>query len=123
MIEKYSQILDSALEHGKTLHPDAPIEHHAAFANSVAYLVTGASGGYGGPSCREHAVSWALHGSRHSSIAGEWEYEKALQFAEPYCYGPLTELHYQCAKSECCFHDSLEDIEQIKKYLEGIANP
>lgn len=141
--DAYSIYLESALEDGKTLHPSAPVQHHAAFANSVAYLTTGSSGGYGGPSCREHSVSWALSGSngRQAQIetqigtmtaqcpdgslppAGKWEYEKALKFAEPLCYGELTELHFKCYKHENCFDDLPEDTEQIKKSLEANANP
>ena len=48
-IDNYSEILKKAYELGKATHPDAPNQHHAAFANSVACFVTGASGGYGGP--------------------------------------------------------------------------
>lgn len=135
----YKQILESSLAHGKNLHPSSPVHHHAAYANSVAYLVTGASGGYGGPSCREHAVSWALSGEngRQQQVGvltvqypdgslpspGEWEYEQALRFAEPYCYGELTKLHYECYRHEHCFDDASEDIQQIKKFLEVSENP
>ena len=56
-MENYDSILERAFEYGKSQHPDAPAEHHAAFANSVAYAMTGASGGYGGPSMREHLAS------------------------------------------------------------------
>jgi hypothetical protein len=138
----YNEVLESALTHGKNLYPSAPLQHHAAFANSVAYLMTGASDGYGGPSCREHSVSWALSGVNGNQAqvetnlgtltlqypdgslpsAGQWEYEKALSFAEPLCYGELTNLHYECYRHEHCFDDSPEDIEQIKKFLERSAN-
>lgn len=131
--------LEAALAHGKSLHPAAPTHHHAAFANSVAYLMTGASGGYGGPSCREHSVSWALAGNKgqHEQVetnigaltvqypdgslprAGEWEFEKALAFAQPLCYGAITQLHMNCYKHEHCFDDAPEDIEQIKKLLKA----
>lgn len=140
--DPYIIVLGASLEHGKNLHPSAAIQHHAAFANSVAYLVTGASGGYGGPSCREHAVSWALSGTggKQEQVetnlgiltvqypdgslpsAGQWEFEKALKFAEPLCYGELKEIHYRCYKSEHCFDDAPEDIETLKKSLEGNAN-
>lgn len=141
--DSYTIYLETALECGKNLHPSAPIQHHAAYANAIAYLMTGASGGYGGPSCREHAVSWAMSGTngRQEQVetnigtltvqypdgslppAGQWEFEKALKFAEPLCYGELTEIHYKCYKNEHCFDDAPEDIEQIKKSLEANASP
>lgn len=141
--DPYTIVLGASLEYGKNLHPNAPIQHHAAYANSVAYLVTGASGGYGGPSCREHSVSWALSGAsgRQTQVetnlgvmtlqypdgslppAGHWEYEKALDFANPLCYGELTKIHYECYRYEHCFDDAPEDIEQIKKSLGESENP
>lgn len=133
--DAHSVILESALEEGKNRHPNSPVQHHAAFANSVAYLMTGMSGGYGGPSVREHSVSWALSGAggkqqaMQTNIgqivlqipdgtlknAGKWSYGKALEFAEPLCYGELTELHQKCFKQEHCFDDAPEDIEALKK--------
>ncbi len=44
----YTNILESALAWGKNKHPESNQYRHCAFANSVAYLVTGFSGGYGG---------------------------------------------------------------------------
>lgn len=54
---EYDLILKEAYEHGLRLHPDAPKEHHSAFANSVAYAIAAVYGGYGGPSMREHLAS------------------------------------------------------------------
>ena len=140
--DSYTLVLESALEWGKNNHPKAPIQHHAAFANSVASLMTAMVGGYGGPYCREHAVDWALSGKDGTQVQvetnlspmtfqypdgtlppGKWEYEKALKFAEPLCYGELTEIHYKCYKHEHCFDDAPEDIEQLKKYSEESASP
>lgn len=130
---EHSEALEKALAEGKRLHPDAPMQHHAAFANSVAYLVTGASGGYGGPSCREHAVTHSalLQGGGQQTTAvglnafapgpdtvmpGQWDYEDAIAFAEPICYGGMTDLHHQCYRTEHCFDDAPEDIETLKKW-------
>ena len=135
----YSDILEKALAEGKSRQPNEPLQHHAAFANSVAYLVTGASGGYGGPSCREHAVSHAaqLQGGGQQAtvgdfnafvpgpdtgIPGQWSYESACDFAEPICYGPIQEIHFACYRTEHCFDDSQEDIEALKKFSVGNAN-
>ncbi|MEM9944687.1 MAG: hypothetical protein AAF810_01295 [Cyanobacteria bacterium P01_D01_bin.36] len=130
----YSKALENALAKGKELYPSARMQHHAAFANSVAYLVTSASGGYGGPSMREHAVSWALAGdgynlSAETSIgsvtlqqpderlprAGQWDFDKAVEFAKPICYGNLPAVAAKIYQFEHCFDDSPEDIEAVKK--------
>lgn len=129
----YSEALEKALAEGKRRHPSAPIQHHGAFANSVAYLVTGASGGYGGPSCREHAVSHSalLQGGGKQTTAagmnafvpgpgrtvpGQWEYAAACNFADPICYGPMTDLHHQCYRTEHCFDDAEVDVAALKKW-------
>lgn len=52
-------ILEKALAWAKEHHPDAPTEHSCAFANAVQEKCTGMSGGYGGPSAREMACSYA----------------------------------------------------------------
>lgn len=44
---EYEDILEQAMNWGKAQHPQSNQYRHAAFANSVAYLVSGASGGYG----------------------------------------------------------------------------
>src|SRR5690606_26976322 len=61
-VDYYNVLVEQAREHAEREHPEASAQHRAAFANSVAYLVTGWSGGYGGPSVREHAVSHAAAG-------------------------------------------------------------
>ncbi|MEM9214029.1 MAG: hypothetical protein AAGD25_06745 [Cyanobacteria bacterium P01_F01_bin.150] len=127
------EALAKARQWGQQQYPRSPIQHHAAFANSVAYMVTGASGGYGGASVREHAVSHAvgLHGGGERTTvqglnafipgsghipAGQWGFEEACQFARSICYGELTDLHFFCYRSENCFDDAAEDIEALKKY-------
>lgn len=110
-INNYSEILKQAFELGKQKHPDAPNQHHAAFANSVACFVTGASGGYGGPSVREHAAERL--GSSHKPMGG-WEFEEAVKFCTEPCYGEMTELHYALFREEHCFDDAPQDLEALK---------
>lgn len=112
-LDQYSEILEKALALGKQKHPDAPPAHHAAFANSVACFYTGASGGYGGPSCREHAAERV-----GGAIApmGSWEFEEAADFCDRWCYGEITDLHYIMFQSESCFDDAEEDIEVLRRF-------
>lgn len=136
---EYEGILETALIDGQQRHPNAPAQYHAAFANSVAYLVTGASGGYGGPSCREHAVSHSalLQGGGKATTVGDmnafvpgpdtvmpgkWSYESAIAFAEPLCFGKLQDIHFQCYRSENCFDDAPSDVEALKKWQHRSEN-
>lgn len=125
----------AAIKIGKASNPAAPEQHHQAFQNSVAYLVTGLSGGSFGPSVREHSVSWMLAGSRgkHEKLqtdlgaitllypdgtmpaAGQWGFEKAVEFASSLCYGQLAPIHFLCYENEPCFDDAPEDLFQLKK--------
>lgn len=109
-IDNYSETLKQAFELGKQKHPDAPTQHHCAFANSVACFVTGASGGYGGPSVREHTAE--RMGSREKRM-GEWSFEDAVKFCDNPCYGELTELHHALFWDESCFNDSEGDLEVL----------
>ena len=126
----YGKILEKAMKEGQQRHPKASRYHQAAFANSVAYLVTGASGGYGGPSIREHAVSWALAGDGTNDTsqgltvqypdgrvprAGEWNFQQACDFADPICFGVLPATAERIYKDEPCFDDDPEDITTLKK--------
>ena len=110
-INNYSEILKKAYELGKATHPDAPNQHHCAFANSVACFVTGASGGYGGPSVREHAAE--RMGSREKRM-GDWGFVESVKFCESPCYGELTELHHVLFRDESCFDDSEGDLEVLR---------
>lgn len=127
------KVLEQAMNWGKEKYPNASENHHAAFANSVQYLVDGVSGGYGGPSIREHAVSWSLAGDGSNismqtnlgaltvqfpdgrlPMAGEWEFEKACEFAAPICFGQLPAIATRIYQEEYCFDDDPADIEEIK---------
>jgi hypothetical protein len=134
----HETVLESAKEWGEQKYSQDSIAHHCAFANSVAYLVTGWSGGYGGPSLREHTVSHALAGAgsnvplqtnvgkltiQHPDgklpRAGHWSYSKALAFAEPIAYGPITRQHFTVWRmEEHCFDDDPKDLEAVATFRE-----
>jgi|SanBayMetagenome_1026888.scaffolds.fasta_scaffold51156_2 hypothetical protein len=112
-IDQHSEILKNAHDIGKQKYPDAPSEHHAAFANSVAYLCTGASGGYGGPSCREHACG---RKGGLVKLTGEWSFEDAIAFCDDLCYGQLTDYHRMLFRLEACFDEAQEDLEILRQF-------
>jgi len=122
--------LQEAMAWANANYPDASIQHKAAFANSVSYLVTGFSEGYGGPSLREHLVSWNLGEVGSSSLGGiamttvrptkplpgEWGFDEAVKFAAPLCFDPperYLNLLTQIQEREYCFDDDPEDLRVI----------
>lgn len=132
------EVLEKALKWANENYSNAPNQNHCAFANSVQYLVTGWSGGYGGPSAREHAVSYASAGVNAKNMAlptgltvlfpdgtlpapGEWKFDQACKFAAPLCFGQITELHFKMWRQENCFDDSEEDIKALKFFRVGNA--
>lgn len=98
-------------------YSDASIQKVAAFSGAVVYLMTGASGGYGGPSIREHAVSYAALESGRPG--GDYSFDEACQFAGPIVFGPLTELHQRVHKNEYCFDDDPDDEKKIAAFSGG----
>jgi hypothetical protein len=129
--------LTTAMGWAQTHHAEKSLQHKAAFANSVAYLVTGGSGGYGGPSLREHLVSWSLSGidgaveaismGRESftmirtdgslPIAGEWNLELAIAHCERLCFDPAEKYHnllVQIMEREHCFDNDPKDLEVVQ---------
>ena len=102
----YQEALERALKIARERRPDAAPQRHAAFANSVAYLLTGTSGGYGGPSVREHAASHQFGGQR---LDFDQAVKKLIADDGP-IFGPLTELHRQLWTDENCFDDDPADI-------------
>jgi hypothetical protein len=111
---EYSEILQNLLEYGQKKYSDVHHSRHAAFANSCAYLVTGMSGGYGGPSVREHCVTWLAIAAKEK-MAGQWPVDKAIAFAEPICYGELPLIANQVCENESCFDDDPADLERLGK--------
>lgn len=119
-------------------YPVASLEHRVAFANSVDYLVGGASSGFGGPSLREHLCSWSLAGpdGKVGSIdvagtamtaihsdgslprAGNWTFEDAVKHCAPLCFGPAVDYRLQLLQiqeREHCCHDDVTDLEELRK--------
>lgn len=110
-------VLKQAFKWAKENHSESPTAHQCAFANSVQYLCTGWSGGYGGPSVREHACSHSLVGNL--PMPGNWEFDAACKFAEPICFGPITQLHFECYRTEHCFDDAPEDLLALQCFRQG----
>jgi hypothetical protein len=131
------EILLKAMAWAKENKPEASIAHKAAFANSVQYLVTGWSGGFGGVSLREHLVSWSLAGVNGRTetvsiggeamtaiypdgslpMAGEWSFEDAVKFAEPLCFGSVNDYRntlLQIQEREHCFDDDPQDLADLR---------
>lgn len=111
------EFLEQALAWAKEKHSEAPAAHQCAFANSVQYLCTGWSGGYGGPSVREHACSHALAGN--PLMPGNWSFQAACKIAEPICFGSITRLHFDCYRMENCFDDAPEDLLALQTFRQG----
>jgi hypothetical protein len=137
-LDDLTQILKNAIEWSRSHYPDASLQHRSAFANSVAYLVTGSSGGYCGPSMREHLCSWSLAGPNGLveavSIQGEamtalypdgslhgpgdWTFERAVIHCAPYCFESADKYRsqlIQIQEREHCFDDDPEDIKALSK--------
>jgi hypothetical protein len=126
------QVLQEAMAWANANQAHASIQHKAAFANSVAYLVTGISGGYGGPSLREHLVSWSLGTVGTTNVGGQamttitpgnlplpgnWTFEAAVAHAAPLCFDPAEKylnLLIQIQEREYCFDDDPEDLKVLK---------
>jgi hypothetical protein len=131
-------ILQRAMQHAIAHHPGASLQHRAAFANSVAYLVTGASGGFGGPSIREHLCSWSLAGD-HGTLgamnigeqamtcikpdgslpkAGDWAFEDAIFHCASLCFGDIRQWRdraLQIQEQEYCFDDDPDDLADLRE--------
>jgi hypothetical protein len=126
------EVLNKAMQWAKDNHPEASLPHKAAFANSVAYLVTGVSGGFGGPSIREHLVSWSLGEPRNVNVSGvamtaivpgtlpmpgDWNFKAAILHCDPLCFGKISNYRYraiQIIEREYCFDDDPLDLESLR---------
>lgn len=110
---EHDLILREALELARREHPNADPRLHYVYANSVASLVTGQAGGYGGPSVREHVVE-RLHPS------GSMTYEDATRLLldpQGLIFGPLTDVHYRVAEEVSSHHDPAADAEALQPHL------
>ena len=114
MQDQMADALTQAMTLGRAKHPDAPAAHHAAFANSVAYAVTGWSGGYGGPSMREHWSSQLIH---QAATPGAVGFDDAVKVCEDACYGPLTTEIASMLPDEHCFDDAPGEREEALRLL------
>jgi hypothetical protein len=127
-----TEVLKQAMEYAITYYPSESPQRRAAFSNSVAYLVTGWSGGYGGPSIREHLVSWWVHDPASVTFEhwglqyegrlpkpGQWKVE-AILVCEAFCFRSLPKgTSLRIAAIEQCFDDDPEDLETIKDWEES----
>lgn len=134
-------VLEAARDWAIAHHPKASNHKVCAFANSVQYLVTGYSGGYGGPSIREHLCSHALVGDGENIStptnlgnltvsyrdgrlprAGKWSFDRACEFCKPICFGQLSRYALKVVQVEYCFDDDPDDLVLIKEWeLEELA--
>ncbi|MFB6225565.1 MAG: hypothetical protein ABEI13_03870 [Candidatus Paceibacteria bacterium] len=112
MAKVLENVFEQARKEGERRYPNADDAQHMAFANSVAYLVSGWSGGYGGPSMREHLACRAKH-----DMVENCTIEQAMEAVDHICYGELTLDHARMLEGECCFDDSAEDLNQAYELL------
>lgn len=112
----YDVVLEAAKDFADTTKKNASNYHRAAFANSVAYALTGVSGGYGGPSIREYAAGSVL-GNRTKNIS----FSEAVQILSDdngVIFGPITDLHrryWRDIPQEEMFDNDPDDLEELKK--------
>lgn len=130
-------LLKKAMNWAIANHPDASLNHRAAFANSVQYFCTGLSGGYSGPSMREHLCSWSLAGARGKveavslggeavtalypdgslPLAGNWKFDEAIEHCAPLCFEPAEKYRdrlTQILEREHCFDDDPVDLAVLR---------
>ncbi len=108
----YDEILERAMAVVKEKRPRASNFKKAAFANAVSVLVTGVSGGYGGPSVREYVAESKYGGRRRS-----FEEACTLLLADDGpIFGPITDLHRMFWEDYDCFDDDPKDIEELEEY-------
>jgi hypothetical protein len=107
-------MLKEARQWGEQHHPEASKQKHAAFANSVQYAMMRASGGFGGPSVRELAVTQALNDAGLMLLS----FEEACKFCEPIVYGPLTDLHQKVWDEQqmLSYDNDPDDARQLERY-------
>ena len=118
-LKEFDEILEMAMRYGKERHPNAPFEQYAAFANSVAYAMTGMSGGYGGPSMREHWASRIIV-SLFGVKADRCLFEQAVEAVEECCFGELTLEMALMSRCEHCFDDSEADLAEAEHLLSSV---
>jgi len=113
-----NEAFDKAISLVQKHHPDASQARKEAFACSVVLLMTGQLfGASAGPTCREHAAGRLYQaGEKFYSFAEATEL--LLQKNGP-IFGPISNLHRECAEQEYCFGDDPEDIAEIPALQKG----
>jgi len=104
-----SAVAEQAMDWIKQNRPEASPQHKAAFANAVTSKVTGFTGGFGGPSVREHAAARIRCGERMS-------FEEAVNLLnadDGPVFGPITKLHRVMWRVEHCFDDDPADLQEL----------
>ncbi|MBQ3441445.1 hypothetical protein IJG27_04035 [Candidatus Saccharibacteria bacterium] len=114
--DNYDLIFNKASEYGKKYHPDAPSEHHVAFANSVAYAVTGETNGHSGVSMRERLAHRLILGS-FGFKKKRCTFDQAAELLDGCCYGMLTVQHAMIFDSERCYNDAPGEPEIARNIL------
>ena len=101
--DRFDVLLQRARECVEERKPSASIYKKAAFANAVAELVTGVSGGYGGPSVRQHVAVLSLGGR---GLTFDEAVEELLR-GDGLIFGPLREEHFAFwyEQADICFDD------------------
>lgn len=107
---EYNAILERAMKIARKRRPHASPQRHAAFANAVAYAVTGWSGGYGGPSVREHAAARVCPPYQDFDSA-----VRQLIAENGVVFGSITGLHQKCWVEEHCFDDDPDDVRELSR--------
>jgi hypothetical protein len=113
MYDMFQQVLADALAWAKKKYAGASPQKLAAFANSVAYGMTGWAGGYGGPSVREHVAGNMLR--QKVLLTPNLSFEEACAEVEGLVFGPLTPAHQAVFKREHTFDDDPADLEALHK--------
>lgn len=114
----FHETLEAAMQWAREHYPTASASKHAAFANSVVYAAYRMSGGYGGPSIREHAASKAINDSDVN-----WQdrpEEETYTFLAPIIFGALTDLHRSIwddkRMREISFDNDPADVTELNRY-------
>ena len=117
--DQYAKTLRRAFGLGKRIHPAAPIEHHQAFANSVAFAMTGLTEGFRGPSMRERFANGMII-ERFGRFNGSTRcsFEQAAELALVCCYGKITMAHARLLEGSC--DNTAEDVAAAERLLAAI---
>lgn len=105
---QFDELLEGARQIVEERKPNASSHKKAAFANTAAEVVTGVSGGYGGPSVRQHVAVHML-GGRGMSFDDAVE---ELLKDDGLIFGPLQQAHHDfwAEQSDICFDDDPSDV-------------